>query len=238
MSASCLLQDVKGENKNLKKQSIAELAPFLINYLREKTSHHLTPRQNATSTPKKTPILQSKGVKSTNDQSRINKNSSKGTLFLSQKTPSPSPVTPLSQSRREKLQERHASPCSSPRLRKKSPKVQGNDRYQQKLNIDDPDDFPPMGTSRWSNYLLFFISGVHLYNNTVTTYLWQFSKIIEQFKGNRVEVACELQTYFGLLLLSLRKTLLFFGGREVTTGNMSAVHRLELRRLRETLGLG
>jgi len=40
------------------------------------------------------------------------------------------------------------------------------------------------------------------------------------------------------LLLSLRKTLLFFGGREAATGNMSAVHRLELRRLRETLGLG
>lgn len=77
-----------------------------------------------------------------------------------------------------------------------------------------------------------------VYNNTVTTYLWQFSKIIEQFKGNRVEVACELQTYFGSLLLSLRKTLLFFGEREATTGNMSAVHRLELRRLRETLGLG
>ncbi|XP_073249807.1 codanin-1-like [Porites lutea] len=140
-------EDVKEENKKLKKQTIAELAPFLLNYLREKTSHHLTPRQNATSTPKKTPILQSKGVKSTNDQSCINKNSSKGTLFLSQKTPSPSPMTPLSQSRREKLQEHHASPCSSPRLRKKSPKVQGNDRYQPKLNIDDPDDFPAMGTS-------------------------------------------------------------------------------------------
>ena len=163
---TCLMQDAKREKETVKKQNIAELAPFLLNYLREKTSHHLTPRQNAALTPKKTPVLQSRGVKSTTEQSRGTKSSSKGTLFDSRKTPSPSPVTPLSQTRREKLQEKHASPSSSPRLRRKSPKVQGNDRdklsplvTQPKINIDDPDDFPPMGSNRYKHYLsIYFIN--------------------------------------------------------------------------------
>ena len=151
------LQDASREKEKFKKRNLAELVPFLLNYLREKTSHHLTSRQNAALTPKKTPVSQTKGVKSTSDQSQHGtKNSSKGSLFPSQKTPSPSPVTPLSQSRREKLHEQYSSPSSSPRLRRKSPKVQGNDRdklsplvAQPKINIDDPDDFPPMGSTRY-----------------------------------------------------------------------------------------
>ncbi|KAL9952210.1 hypothetical protein ACROYT_G039425 [Oculina patagonica] len=148
-------EDVKSEDETFKKHDIAELVPFLLNYLREKTSHHFTPRQNAALTPKKTPVSQAKGSSSTSEQKQnATKNSSRGNLFPSQKTPSPSPVTPLSQSRREKLHEHHSSPSSSPRFRRKSPKVQGNDRdrlsplvTQPKLNIDDPDDFPPMGST-------------------------------------------------------------------------------------------
>lgn len=49
-----------------------------------------------------------------------------------------------------------------------------------------------------------------VYNNTVTTYLWQFSKIIEQFKGNRVEVAFELQTYFPVVASLPPKNIVIF----------------------------
>lgn len=65
-------------------------------------------------------------------------------------------MTPLSQTRRDKLQEQYSSPSSSPRLRKKLPKGQANERdrlsllvAQPKINIDDPEDFPPMGSHRY-----------------------------------------------------------------------------------------
>ena len=149
-------QVFKGEEENLEKHNIVELVPFLLNYLREKTSHHLTPRQSAALTPKKTLVAQTKGANSTSEQSQNGtKNSSRGNLFPSYKTPSPSPVTPLSQSRRDKLHEHHSSPSSSPHSRRKSPKVPGHDRdkvsplvTQPKLNIDDPNDFPPVGSTR------------------------------------------------------------------------------------------
>ena len=58
------------------------------------------------------------------------------------------------------------------------------------------------------------------------------SIVIRKLEGSKLtfskisarKVACEQQTYFRLSLLSLRK--LTFGGREGTTGNTSAVHRL------------
>ena len=158
-------QDVSGPKENVRIYNLAELVPFLVNYLREKTSHHLTPRQNAALTPKKTPASHTKGIKSTSEQSHYGtKNYSRGNLFPSQKTPSPSPVTPLSQTRRERLQEQYSSPSSSPRLRRKSPKVQANDRErlsplvaQPKINIDDPEDFPPMISSRYEKEKLKFI---------------------------------------------------------------------------------
>ncbi|KAJ7352923.1 negative regulation of DNA replication [Desmophyllum pertusum] len=147
--------DVKDAKENFKQHNITELVPFLLNYLREKSSHHLTPRQSAALTPKKTSVSQAKGANSTTEPTQYGtKSSSRGNLFPSQKTPSPSPVTPLSQSRRDKLHEHHSSPSSSPHFRRKSPRVQGNDRdrlsplvTQPKLNIDDPDDFPPMGSN-------------------------------------------------------------------------------------------
>ena len=129
--------------------------PFLLNYLREKTSHHLTPRQSAAITPKKTSVSRTKQANSTSEQTHYATKNSRGNLFPSQKTPSPSPVTPLSQSRRDKLHDNHSSPSSSPHFRRKSPKAHGNDRDRQsplvtqpKLNIDDQDDFPPMGSAR------------------------------------------------------------------------------------------
>lgn len=171
-------QDVKDAKENFKQHNITELVPFLLNYLREKSSHHLTPRQSAALTPKKTSVSQAKGANSTAEPTQYGtKSSSRGNLFPSQKTPSPSPVTPLSQSRRDKLHEHHSSPSSSPHFRRKSPRVQGNDRdrlsplvTQPKLNIDDPDDFPPMGSNRCaqqeimfpdiSEYFCLFIFGV------------------------------------------------------------------------------
>ena len=147
-------QDVKGERHE--QYNITELVPLLLNYLRESTSHHLTPRQSAAITPKKSLVSQAKRANSTSEQTRYaaTKNS-RGNLFPSQRTPSPSPATPLSQSRRDKLHEYHSSPSSSPNFRRKSPKAHGNDKdrrsplvTQPKLNIDDPDDFPPMGSAR------------------------------------------------------------------------------------------
>ena len=45
-------------------------------------------------------------------------------------------------------------------------------------------------------------------------------------------LACEAQTHFRSSLLSLRKiATLFFGGREATTGNASALRRLALHSL-------
>ncbi|XP_066026194.1 codanin-1-like [Pocillopora verrucosa] len=136
------LQIVKNEDEKekLKQHSIGELVPFLLNYLREKTLHHLTPRQSAALTPKKTSVSHGKGVPE--KALHVAKGSSRGNVFPSQKTPSPSPVTPLSQSRRD-------TPSSSPNFKRKSPKVPGNERIsplvtQPKLNIDDPNDFPPM----------------------------------------------------------------------------------------------
>lgn len=158
------LQNGRTEKENLKRYNLAELSPFLLNYLREKTSHHLPLRQNAALTPKKTSVSQTKaGVKSTSEHLQHGtKNSSKGNLFPSQKSPSPAPITPLSQSRRDKLQEQHSSPSSSPRVRRKSPKVQANDRdklsplvSEAKINIDDPEDFPPMGSNRYKVKLIF-----------------------------------------------------------------------------------
>ena len=129
--------------------------PVLLNYLREKTSPHLTPRQSTVITPKKSSVSQTKRANSASEQTQHATKNSRGNLFPLQKTPSPLPVTPLSQSRRDKLQEYHASPSSSPHFRRKSPKAHGNDRERQaplvtqaKLNLDDPDDFPPMGSSR------------------------------------------------------------------------------------------
>lgn len=130
--------------------------PLLLNYLRENTSHHLTPRQSAAITPKKTLVSQAKRANSTSEQTHYaaTKNS-RGNLFPSQRTPSPSPATPLSQSRRDKLHEYNSSPSSSPHFKRKSPKAHGNGKDRQsplvtqpKLNIDDPDDFPPMGSAR------------------------------------------------------------------------------------------
>ena len=142
-------QDVKGERHE--QYNITELVPLLLNYLRESTSHHLTPRQSAAITPKKTLVSQAKRANSTSEQTHYaaTKNS-RGNLFPSQRTPSP-----LAQSRRDKLHEYHSSPSSSPNFRRKSPKAHGNDKdrrsplvTQPKLNIDDPDDFPPMGSAR------------------------------------------------------------------------------------------
>ena len=135
---------VKGEKEKLKQHNIGELVPFLLNYLREKTLHHLTPRQSAALTPKKTSVSHGKGV--LEKALHAAKGSSRGNVFPSQKTPSPSPVTPLSQSRRD-------TPSSSPNFKRKSPKVPGNERIsplvtQPKLNIDDPNDFPPMKSTR------------------------------------------------------------------------------------------
>lgn len=147
-------QDAKGEEERLEQCNIAELVPFLLNYLREKASHHLTPRQSAAITPKKASVSQAKRANSASEQTQHAKNS-RGNLFPSQKSPSPSPVTPLSQNRRDKLHEYRSSPSSSPHVRRMSPKAHGNDRDRQsqlvtqpKLNIDDPDDFPPMGSAR------------------------------------------------------------------------------------------
>jgi len=129
--------------------------PFLLNYLREKTSHHLTPRQSAAITPKKASVSQARRANSASEQTQHASKNSRGNLFPSQKTPSPSPVTPLSASRRDKLLEYHSSPSSSPHFWRKYPKAHGNDRdrhapqvTQPELNIDDPDDFPPMGSAR------------------------------------------------------------------------------------------
>ena len=46
-------------------------------------------------------------------------------------------------------------------------------------------------------------------------------------------VACEAQTHFRSSLLSLRK--IFFGGREATTGNASALRRLSCAALISTV---
>ena len=60
---------------------------------------------------------------------------------------------------------------------------------------------------------------------------WERVKCWEQW-SKESKVACEQQTHFRSLLLSLRKiATLFFGGREATTGNASAVRRLGAREL-------
>ena len=144
---------VKGEKEKLKQHNIGELVPFLLNYLREKTLHHLTPRQSAALTPKKTSVSHGKGA--LEKALHVAKGSSRGNVLPSQKTPSPSPVTPFSQSRRD-------APSSSPNFKRKSPKVPGNERIsplvtQPKLNIDDPNDFPPMKSTRWVSVQLILI---------------------------------------------------------------------------------
>ena len=144
---------VKGEKVKLKQHNIGELVPFLLNYLREKTLHHLTPRQSAALTPKKTSVSHGKGAPE--KALHVAKGSSRGNVLPSQETPSPSPVTPLSQSRRD-------TPSSSPNFKRKSPKVPGNVRIsplvtQPKLNIDDPNDFPPMKSTGWVSVQLILI---------------------------------------------------------------------------------
>ncbi|XP_068691714.1 codanin-1-like [Montipora foliosa] len=150
-------EDVCREKENLKKHNLTDLAPFLLNYLREQTSHFFMQRQNAALTPRKAQVSQSKGSNLVGKQlPQGPKNYSKGSLFPSQKTPSPSPVTPLSQRQRDRSEKgRHSSPSSSPRPGKKSPKFIGSDIDRslplvgsQHIDINDPDDFPPMGTNR------------------------------------------------------------------------------------------
>ena len=53
-----------------------------------------------------------------------------------------------------------------------------------------------------------------------------FSFRIFFFGSVTFHIACEQQTHFRSSLLSLRKVAIFFGGREATTGNASAVRRL------------
>ncbi|XP_029207694.2 codanin-1-like isoform X1 [Acropora millepora] len=147
---------VPKERENLTQPNLSELAPFLLNFLREQTSHHFSSRQNAAHPPKKAAISQTKGKKIAVEQPHQGlKNSSRGNVFPPKKTPSPSPVTPLSQSRRDKLQVQNSSSSLSPCSRRRSPKFVGNDQdslsplnfvEQQNIDINNPDDFPPMSS--------------------------------------------------------------------------------------------